>query len=62
MKLDIKTFRKEQGFTQQELADRSAVSPTAINHYENGLKLPSLQVAYNIACALSCKIDDLIIN
>ncbi|MGN0149313.1 MAG: helix-turn-helix transcriptional regulator [Clostridia bacterium] len=62
MKLDIKTFRKEQGFTQQELADKSAVSPAAINHYENGMKLPSLQAAYNIARALGVKIDDLIVE
>ena len=62
MKLDIKSFRQEQGFTQQELADKSGVSLSAINFFENGLKLPSLQVAYNIAHALGCKIDDLIID
>lgn len=62
MKLDIKSYRHRQGFTQQELAIKAGVSPAAINFFENGLKLPSLQVAYNIASALDCTIDDLIVN
>lgn len=62
MNLDIKSYRQEQGFTQQELADRAGVSLSAVNFFENGLKLPSLQVAYNIARALGCNIDDLIID
>ena len=60
MKLKIKSIRKNCGFTQQELAVKSGVSVAAINFFENDKKLPSLQVAYNIAIALDCKIDDLI--
>lgn len=60
MRLDIVTRRKARGLTQKELADLSGVSVAAINFFENNLKTPSLQVAYNIAYALQCKIDDLI--
>lgn len=62
MKIDIYSHRIKQGLTQQELADKTGVSLTAINFYENGLKLPSLQVAYNMALSLNCKIDDFIID
>ena len=60
MKLKIADRRRKCGLTQEQLALQAGVSPTAINFFENNKKLPSLQVAYNIARALDCKVDDII--
>ncbi len=37
----IATLRSQQGFTQQELADRLAISRTAVSHLEAGISVPS---------------------
>jgi transcriptional regulator with XRE-family HTH domain len=37
----IKRFRNELGWTQQDLADRLAVSRVAISHLESGVTVPS---------------------
>ena len=40
----IKKYRKEQGLSQQELADKAGVSRIAIVRYENQQQTPSLQL------------------
>lgn len=37
----IATLRSQHGFTQQELADRLAISRTAVSHLEAGISVPS---------------------
>ena len=52
-------LREEKGFAQNSLAERVGVSRTMITHIERGVKIPSLALAYEIAKALNCTIDDL---
>ena len=49
---EIKRRRENVGITQDELARVVCVSRSAIAQYENGYKLPSIEVLFRIADAL----------
>lgn len=55
----IKELRKEKGFTQKELSDRSNVSQGKICEYETGKVLPRIDTALKLATALGCTLDQL---
>ncbi len=60
MKNKITEKRKEQGITQQELADQVDVARQTIISLEQGRYNPSLKLAYAITKALKIKhIEDL---
>jgi transcriptional regulator with XRE-family HTH domain len=46
--------RKDNGWTQEELADRIAVSRVAISHIEMGLSVPSERTITLMACVFKC--------
>ena len=48
METKIRQYRLENGFTQQELADRAGVTRQTINALENARYNPSLLLAYRI--------------
>jgi transcriptional regulator with XRE-family HTH domain len=50
---NVLRLRKEAGFTQEVLADRSAVSTTMIVKIERGNLLPGFDVIIRMAAALS---------
>ena len=54
----IKVLRAERNWTQQELADRIAVSRQTVNAIEKGKYDPSLPVAFRIAEVFACRIED----
>jgi len=54
--------RKQQGLTQQALADRTGTHVTQIRRYEAGNSAPTLDVLRNIAIGLSVTIDSLVFN
>jgi transcriptional regulator with XRE-family HTH domain len=56
----IKFFREEAGLTQHQLAERADVSREAIGNYENGRRVPPVDIAQRIATALEMSVDDLI--
>lgn len=56
---EIKKFRKEKGYSQQELAHLLKVSVTHLNKIERGHREPSLKLAVRIAKLLDCTLDDL---
>lgn len=56
----LSTIRQTQGLSQQELADLSGLQPTAISHYENGSRSPSLTNLSKLATALNVTADALI--
>ena len=61
MKNRIKELRTKLGITQEELAARAGIRRETIVFLEQGKYNPSLQLAYNVARALSTSIDKLFI-
>lgn len=60
----VKTYRKKQGLTQAELANRAELNIRQIQKIENGevkTENITLKTMQAIAQALNAKIDDLII-
>lgn len=57
---NLKKAREERGLTQKQVADAVGVTQTAINYFENGLKIPSLPTMISLARTLEKRIDDLI--
>jgi putative transcriptional regulator len=56
---NLEVFRRQAGFTQQQLSDLANVSRKSINAIENGIYIPSALLALKIARALNCKVEDL---
>lgn len=55
----VRSERLKKHFSQKELAQIVGVNDTMICQIEKGLKIPSLPVAFGIAKALGCTIDEL---
>lgn len=56
----IKSARSGLGWTLQQLAAASGVSPSMISQIERGLANPTLAVAYRLANALGLSLSDLV--
>ena len=56
----LKTLRKEHNFTQQELADKSGISRSNINNWENDKSLPLPNGLIALADAFGCTVDYLL--
>ena len=56
----IRGLRKEQGLTQQLLAELSNQEPSNISHIERGATKLSLPTIVNIANSLGITVDDLL--
>lgn len=56
----IKTLRKQNGYTQQQVADKVNVSRSAYSQYEMGLKQPTIDTLYQLAELYKCSIDYLV--
>ena len=56
---NIREVRKQKGMSQNQLADKSGFSNTAISNYETGRKIPSLTSIARIAKELEVSIDRL---
>jgi transcriptional regulator with XRE-family HTH domain len=51
---------QEKGMSQRQLAIDSGVSPAMISDYINGVRMPGLSAAINIAYALDMDVGELI--
>jgi putative transcriptional regulator len=58
MKNKIRVLRAERRWSQAELAARVGVSRNSINSIENGHFDPSLSLAFAIADAFECRIEE----
>lgn len=47
--VNLERERKRAGLTQEELAEKLGVKQALISQYENGVKLPTIQLAVKIA-------------
>jgi transcriptional regulator with XRE-family HTH domain len=56
----IQKIRKEQGYTQEKLADKLGISLTHYGYLEIGYKIPNMHMLQKIADALGVKVKDLI--
>ena len=55
----IAEFRKDRGFTQEELAERAALSPHYVGNIEQGVRKPSLNAVAKLCHALGVTFDQL---
>lgn len=55
----IRTYRKEAGLTQEEMANRLGVSTPAVNKWENGNSNPDIELLAPIARLLHISLDTL---
>lgn len=54
---NIRKLRIEKKFTQQELANKSSISLSALNKYERGERIPKIDTIEKLATALNVQID-----
>lgn len=59
MKNRLKVLRAEQGWSQQELAERLGVSRQSVNAIETGKYDPSLPLAFRLADVFGMAIEDI---
>ena len=58
MKNRLKVLRAERDWSQADLAKRLQVSRQTVNAVETGKYDPSLPLAFKIASAFACRIED----
>lgn len=58
----IVKLRKEQGYTQQSLADKISIHVSQIKRYESGTAQPTLDTLVKIAKALHVSLDELVFS
>ena len=56
----IKKYRKELGYTQEEMAKRLGVTTPAVNKWENGNSNPDIELLAPIARLLHISLDTLL--
>lgn len=57
---NIRYFRKQKGWTQQELADRVGIVRSAITNIETGTASIALETLYYVAYALGVSVHELL--
>ena len=55
----LKVFRKSQGLTQNEFADKLGVERSNISRYENGETLPSIETFLEMCNILNIDIENI---
>ena len=58
--LNVERFRKEQGLTQKELAEKLNVTQGAISMFEKGDRMPSMKTLVKLSKVFGVSLDDLI--
>ena len=54
----IKQYRESKGMSQKKVDEYVGVSQAMLCQIERGTKNPSLQLAYDIAELLECRVED----
>lgn len=58
--VNMKRLRKEQGWSQEDLAHAADLDRTYISGIERVVRNPTITVVQRVATALSCKLGDLL--
>ena len=53
---NLKYFRLKNSLTKKELAEKAKVSPMAITYYENGERMPSMDIMKRLAEPLNVRV------
>ncbi len=56
----VRKLRKQQGLTQEELAEKALIDPKSIIEIENGKRNPSLKTMHKIAKVLKTSTSELL--
>lgn len=56
---NLRLAREQMGWTQAELAERTRFKPSAISHFERGVRNPSIGNLLRLADALDASVDSL---
>lgn len=59
---NIQRLRKEKGLTQDQLAEKSSITRTALGNYERDLRIPNIEIANKIAESLDVSVDEIMGN
>jgi len=59
MKSDLKRFREARGLTQDELAKRVGLTESFVSRLETGKRVPSIEVALEIARVLDVGVSQI---
>lgn len=55
----VKEYREKRGYTVRELSKLTGISVGHLSDIENGVKIPSVILAYRLEKALKCSIWEL---
>ncbi len=55
----LRSFRKQRGLTQQQVADSLGISVRAYQYYETGDRTPTLGKAFKLGKILDIKLEEL---
>lgn len=58
--MKIHDLRKEQGFTQEQLAEIMGISLSFLGHIERGTRVLSVETLKKVCMALHCSADELL--
>lgn len=56
----IRHLRRERNMTQEQLAEKSAISLSFLGHIERGTRKLSVETLYKIILALDCSADEIL--
>lgn len=62
MELIIYQFRTKQKLSLKQLSEKTGISKSALNNYENGIRYPNMKQMEQIAKALNIRIEDLYLS
>lgn len=60
MKYTLKELRNKKNETQEQTAKALEINRAIYSHYENGIRLPRINVAIKMSIHFGIKIDDII--
>lgn len=60
--LNVRKFREKNGWSQEELADRSGIHRTYISGVERGIRNPTVTIISILAGALGVIADELLVE
>lgn len=56
----IRYYRRQKGMSQEELALKANLNPAFFGQVERGMKCPTVDTLYKIACAMSIPLPELV--
>ena len=57
---NLQKLRKQQGFTQKEMAEKLNITQSAYSQYETGKTEPDIKTIIKLANILKCSTDELL--